>query len=322
MKLNTREATITLLEGNKKKSPQTKKIVGFTSGTFDLLHAGHVSYLTKAKEQCDCLIVGVNTDASVKKYKDPSRPYVREDARAAVVAALEVVDYVFLFDEKNNNDNVTLLRPDIYFKAGDYSKASLSSAPIVESYGGKIVIVETLDGYSTTSLIHRIQDEVLNVGGQSIEYSKQPAVFVDRDGTLIELVEYLHEPKKVVAIPGAFEGLKKLSDAGYRIIIVTNQPGIGLGYYEKEALYAVNRKVLELAFMHGVLIDRIYFCPHSKADKCECRKPGAYLVTQAQAALNLDLAKSYVIGDMTSDVALAEKFGGHAVLVETGFGRV
>ena len=118
--------------------------VGFTSGSFDLIHPGHVDYLSKAKELCDCLIVAVNSDNSIKGYKSELRPIVPADSRAKVVAALEAVDYVFIFDELNNNQNITLLKPDYYIKAADYNKKSLSSAPLVESYGGEVKLIDVV----------------------------------------------------------------------------------------------------------------------------------------------------------------------------------
>lgn len=294
--------------------------VGFTSGSFDIIHLGHVDYLEKAKQKVDRLIVGVNSDSSVKSYKSPSRPIVTENARAQVIAALQSVDHVFIFAEKNNNQNITLLKPDVYLKAGDYTPASLSSKPLVESYGGSIEIIPFLKGFSSTSVIEKIELAAKSVEGQDVRYEKRPAIFVDRDGTIIEHVEYISEPEKVREIPGALAALKKLRDAGYRIVVVTNQPGIGLGYFSKEDLYAVNREMMKLATKVGLSIDRIYFCPHSKADGCRCRKPGTFLIERAVAELNIDLARSFMIGDMTSDVQLGENAGCGSVLVRTGRG--
>ncbi len=296
------------------------KRVGFTSGTFDLLHPGHVSYLAAARAECDALIVGVNSDYSVKIYKDPARPVCPEADRAVVVAALESVDRAFVFDELNNNKNIEILKPDLYLKAADYTEAKLSSKPLVESYGGKVKLVPQREGYSTTGVLARIV-ELATPSAAEIRLpppASAPAVFVDRDGTIIEHVEYLHEPEKLKLLPGAAEGLKRLKAAGYRIVIVTNQPGIGLGYFTREDFFKVNKALLRAASAAGVEIDKIYFCPHGKADKCPCRKPSAALVERAVADLNLNLGASFVIGDMTSDVALAQRAGCRSVLVMTG----
>jgi D-beta-D-heptose 7-phosphate kinase/D-beta-D-heptose 1-phosphate adenosyltransferase len=151
LKIHTRESLVSQLN-----LIRARRRTGFTSGSFDLLHAGHVDYLAKARERCDLLIVGLNSDKSVKAYKDELRPIIPAEQRAKVLAALAAVDYVFIFDEENNNKNIEVLKPDVYFKAGDYSKDRLSSAPIVESYGGRVEIIPLVEESSTTAIIRRI----------------------------------------------------------------------------------------------------------------------------------------------------------------------
>ena len=115
-----------------RKAREEGRKIAFTSGAFDLMHAGHADYLQKARAICDILVVGVNTDASVRAYKGPGRPIVPERERAELVAALEAVDYVFLFCERRNAGNLEAIRPDFYIKAGDYDKSELTSAGIVK----------------------------------------------------------------------------------------------------------------------------------------------------------------------------------------------
>lgn len=135
--------------------------VGFTNGCFDILHAGHVQYLSEARKQCDKLIVGLNHDASVKLLKGPSRPVNDEISRASVVGALACVDMVVLFGaNKAGEDNtpsgiISILHPDIFFKGGDYTEAQLPEAKIVRSYGGEISILGMLEGVSTTTIIEK-----------------------------------------------------------------------------------------------------------------------------------------------------------------------
>jgi D-glycero-D-manno-heptose 1,7-bisphosphate phosphatase len=296
--------------------------VGYTSGTFDIVHPGHVLYLQRAKEACDVLIVGVNSDASVRQYKGRLRPVLPQAARACVVAGLEAVDYVFLFDEVNNNTNVQVLKPDLYIKAADYDRSSLSSAGLVEAHGGKVMLVPMEAGYSTSSIIDHVMAMQAALDAGSLELpprEKAPAVFIDRDGTVNEHVDYLHEPEKFRLLPGVIEALKKLRDAGFRLVIITNQPGIGLGYFSKEDFYRVNLELLRAAGRGGVLIDKVYFCPHSKADECCCRKPQIGLPQRAVKELNIDLQKSYVVGDMSIDLMLGKNLGCPAVLVGTGY---
>ena len=309
---------------------QAGKTVGFTSGAFDLLHAGHVDYLEKAKELCDVLIVGVNTDASVRSYKGPNRPYIPEAQRIKVLAALSSVDYVFLFDERRNSANIEALKPHFYIKAGDYSPATLTSKEVVEKYGGEIKLIPLQESASTSEIASKIA-ESLGVRGdrhiiegnaehfERIPLKQTPAVFLDRDGTINEEVLYLSDPKKFKLLPNALEGVKKFQEMGYRIIITTNQPGIGLGYYSQEDFYAVNREMLKQFSKKNILIDKIYFCPHSKSEQCDCRKPGQKFVELAKKDLNLNIKKSFFIGDKTSDIETGRIAGMKTIAVKTGF---
>jgi histidinol-phosphate phosphatase family protein len=169
-------------------------------------------------------------------------------------------------------------------------------------------------------VIEKIAAATLTKEGQAIVPERRPAVFVDRDGTINEHIEYLSEPGRFRELPGSFAALQKMRQLGYRIIVVTNQPGIGLGYFTKEDFYAVNREMLRQATAAGCSIDRIYFCPHSKSDNCKCRKPSPYLLQRAAAECNVDLSRSFMIGDMTSDIQLAVNAGCKGILVKTGRG--
>ncbi len=131
--------------------------VAFTNGCFDVLHAGHVQYLTEARQQADCLVVGLNSDASVRQLKGPGRPVNPAEARAAVLAALQVVDYVTVFDELTPLALIEALRPDVLVKGGDYSRATVVGAELVESYGGRVHIAALRPGFSTTQLLERMR---------------------------------------------------------------------------------------------------------------------------------------------------------------------
>lgn len=137
-----------------------KKIV-FTNGCFDILHAGHVRYLEKAKAFGDVLVLGLNSDASVRANKGPSRPINSEMDRAEVVGALASVDAVVLFDELTAESIIAKVRPDVYVKGGDYTLATLPEAKIVQSYGGRVELVSLVAGRSTTNVIEKIRAEVL-----------------------------------------------------------------------------------------------------------------------------------------------------------------
>ena len=135
---------------------QKKKIV-FTNGTFDFLHLGHVQYLEKAKRLGDVLIVGVNTDRSVKTYKDPSRPINPEADRIRVLAALEAVDYAILFDEPTPLHLVCKIQPHVLAKGADWKASQIAGAREMKSWGGVVRRIPLVTGRSTTNLISKIK---------------------------------------------------------------------------------------------------------------------------------------------------------------------
>ena len=130
--------------------------VVFTNGVFDLLHPGHVDVLAAARARGDSLIVGVNTDASVARLKGPGRPVRNEAERAYVLAALEAVDLVVLFEQDTPLELVRALRPDVIVKGGDYTVDSIVGASEVERWGGEVVVVPLTPGQSTTSIIEKL----------------------------------------------------------------------------------------------------------------------------------------------------------------------
>ena len=130
--------------------------VVFTNGCFDILHAGHVRYLEAARALGDCLVLGLNTDASVRRLKGETRPVNTELDRAAVVGALVAVDYVVLFDEPTAELLIEKVRPAVYAKGGDYTRETLPEAKIVEKYGGEVHFIDLVPGRSTTTIIEKI----------------------------------------------------------------------------------------------------------------------------------------------------------------------
>jgi D-beta-D-heptose 7-phosphate kinase/D-beta-D-heptose 1-phosphate adenosyltransferase len=139
--------------------PRSERLV-FTNGVFDLLHRGHVEYLDAARRLGDRLVVAINSDASVRRLaKGDDRPVVTESDRAAVVAALEAVDAVTLFDEDTPRELVASLLPDVLVKGGDYSVEQVVGRTDVEDAGGRVEIIPLLEGRSTTSIIRRMRGE-------------------------------------------------------------------------------------------------------------------------------------------------------------------
>jgi D-beta-D-heptose 7-phosphate kinase/D-beta-D-heptose 1-phosphate adenosyltransferase len=132
--------------------------IGFTNGCFDILHPGHVKVLTAARGACDRLVVGLNSDASVKRLKGEGRPVQNERARSEVLAALEAVDLVVIFEEDTPLNLITKIRPSVLVKGGDYAREQVIGYEIVASDGGEIMLVDILEGFSTTSLVRRARE--------------------------------------------------------------------------------------------------------------------------------------------------------------------
>lgn len=248
-----------------------------------------------------------------------------------MVAALESVDYVFIFPERRNKNNIELIKPDYYLKAGDYTPRQLTSKSIVEKYGGEVKIIPLQENISTTQIVDTIlqsqskSDSILVEKGNTAYYQANPsqvntAVFLDRDGTINKEIHYLHEPDKFEFTDNAIEGIKRIYNAGYKIIIISNQPGIGLGYFSKEDFFRVNKRMLKGLSESGILVDKIYFCPHSKSEQCECRKPGQKFIKQAVRELNLNVSQSWFVGDRTSDIEAGRRAEMSTIMVKTGCG--
>ena len=128
----------------------------FTNGCFDLLHVGHVRYLAEARAAGDLLLVGVNSDASVRRLKGPARPLVPEAARAEILAALAAVDYVTIFDEDTPERLIAEVLPDVLVKGGDWTPDRVVGRETVEARGGRVLIIPTVAGFSTTTLAARL----------------------------------------------------------------------------------------------------------------------------------------------------------------------
>src|ERR1051325_929380 len=136
---------------------RTGNRIGFTCGAFDILHAGHVNLLERARDRCDRLLVAVNSDQSIRRYKNPFRPINQQERRMQVVAALQCVDAVVLMEELRPAGLIERWHPELYIKGGDYRSSGLRSAPLVESYGGEVVLLPFEIEDSTTSVIQRIE---------------------------------------------------------------------------------------------------------------------------------------------------------------------
>ena len=153
-KLHSKDSLKTLLS---QWQGDGKKIV-FTNGCFDILHRGHVEYLCHARDLGDKLILGLNTDASVKRLgKSPERPINSENTRAIILAALECIDAIVLFDEDTPLELITLVQPDVLVKGNDYKAEDIVGYDVVKAKGGQVITIQLVDGFSTTKLIEKMK---------------------------------------------------------------------------------------------------------------------------------------------------------------------
>lgn len=153
-----------------------------------------------------------------------------------------------------------------------------------------------------------------------MERALRPAVFLDRDGTVIEDRHYLADPEGVALLPGAAEAVARLNRAGLPVILVTNQSGIGRGYFTEASFAAVQARLEAHLAARGARIDGVYHCPHGPEEGCECRKPSPGLFLRAAREHGLDLARSFLVGDRVRDVSPALALGATGILVRSGPG--
>ena len=272
---------------------QGKKII-LLSGSFDILHSGHIESFKEAKSQGDILIVLLNSDRSIKIYKGPNHPINAMKERAKVLSVIQYIDYIVAFDDITPNEVISKIKPDIFCNGKEWGKNCVEREA-VENYGGKIYVLKQQSSVSTSQIVKRI-----------IHSHMEPdirAVFLDRDGTInVNKPEYVHKIEDFIFIPGALTALKKLSETEYKIIIVTNQSGIARGYYNAKDLARLNQWLLKKLKENGIRIDKIYFCSHGPDDGCLCRKPKIGMFLKAVRDFKINLSKSWIIGDGKTDI--------------------
>ena len=150
--------------------------------------------------------------------------------------------------------------------------------------------------------------------------SKRRFVLLDRDGTIIVERHYLSNPAQVELLPNAAHGLRQMRDLGLGLVVITNQSGIGRGFFDEMRLQQIHARLAELLAVEGIALDALYFCPHLPADDCACRKPRPGLIESAAQALDFDPPHCFVIGDKACDIELGQRVGATTFLVRTGYG--
>ena len=146
-------------------------------------------------------------------------------------------------------------------------------------------------------------------------------MFLDRDGTICEEVGYLNHVSRFRILPRVADSIRRLNEAGLPVIVVTNQSGVGRGYFPESLVHSVHELMTQQLEAAGARLDAIYYCPHTTADGCECRKPNPGMLERAAREHAIDLHRSFVVGDRHGDVALAYRAGARSVLVRTGYGE-
>ena len=149
----------------------------------------------------------------------------------------------------------------------------------------------------------------------------RPAVFLDRDGTITEEVGYLNHVSRFRMFPFTAAAIHRLNEAGLPVIVVTNQSGVGRGYFPESFVHTVNEVMAGQLAKSGAKIDAIYYCPHTSAENCNCRKPKTGMLDRAAREHALDLRRSFVVGDRYGDVELARNARARSILVRTGYGE-
>ncbi len=157
---------------------------------------------------------------------------------------------------------------------------------------------------------------------------KNSAVFLDRDGTINEEVGYLSRLDELKLIAGTPEAIRLINEAGMKVVVITNQSGVARGYFSEDFVETVHRRINEILREQGARIDRFYFCPHHPVYgngpykiACSCRKPESGLFLRASEELDINLSRSYVVGDMLKDIDAGKRVGARGVLVRTGYGQ-
>lgn len=287
------------------------KVVGCISGSFDVMTAIHFKALEERSKKCDVFFVLLNSDSSVRSYKGKAKPILNESERSYLLAQSPFVAHVVIFNELTPVQALEQLRPSVYLNVGEWGRECVEK-PAIEKYGGKVVLFDFHEPdtwcKSTSELIKRIQtSEAMQVG---------KAIFLDRDGVLNENKQgYLYRYEDITWKPHVVSSLKAFAKAGYKLVIVTNQSGIARGYYTENKMRTLHRKMRAYLKEQGVIIDEIYYCPHGLDAGCSCRKPGIGMLLQAATEQNLNLSKSWFIGDSSTDIIAGRHANVHTVYI-------
>lgn len=289
------------------------------NGSFDLLHAGHLNIIREARSRGDLLMVGMNSDESYRRYKDPRGPVVPESQRAALLAALVYVDYVVLFDEPDPVVFLSKVRPSIHCNGAEYGEDCME-ADTVKSAGGVVVPIPELSEegrkVSTSGLLDRIAERC--------SAPRIKAVILDRDGIINEDAGFVYRVEDFRFRPGIVDLLRDLGLDGYGLFVITNQSGIARGMYTEDDVRKLHEHMLAELSKEGIEIRDIYVCPHHPEGTvpryslpCDCRKPHSMLFQRARKEHHIDVAASWSLGDRLRDCEAAKRAGFRTILLKS-----
>jgi len=254
------------------------------------------------------LIIFLNTDESIKRYKGPVHPIIPWEERAWMLAGLESTNHIIPLNDLTPNAVLEEIKPDVHCNGSDYGENCIEKET-VEKNGGKIHILEWKEGFSTTNLIKKIKELP--------DKPEAKAVFLDRDGTINDNGQgYVYKIEDLKFLPEAIPALQRLSKTDYKIIILTNQSGIGRGYFSEEEMQNFHIQMLDDLKSKGIRIDKIYFCPHHPDDQCSCRKPSIGLLEKAVRDFGINLSKSWVVGNEDKDILMGKRANTRTILVD------
>ncbi len=274
-------------------SLDTKESVGVISGSFDGLHDGHKLALDYCSTRVENLIVLTNTDESIRLYKGNERPLIKLNERTKALKTYNNKLIIVSFNELIPNNMLEIIKPNIYFLSKEWIQNPIEKI-VLEKYNTKIQEHPQLANTSTT------------IQNPKIDKSKG-AIFFDRDGTINEDVGYLDNVNDIHIPKENLETISTLSELDFFNIIVSNQSGVGLGYFNTKIVKKINDKITRTITENNGRIDKIYFDTSTNENPSENRKPNIGMILEARKDFNISLRKSWVIGDKYSDIELGKK---------------
>jgi rfaE bifunctional protein nucleotidyltransferase chain/domain len=270
-----------------------------TNGSFDLLHLGHVTMLREAKSLGDVLIVGLNSDRSVRRYKGRHRPICPQAHRAAMLAALECTDYITIFDELTPLKLLHVLQPDIHVNSPEHGKDCVE-CEVVEHYGGRIHLAQLVEGLSTTQLIGRILQAAQHQAGRGVFVNAGDLVEVERTADRYRLHWQADE--------STLADLQRLTAAGFQLFLLADHADLDVSPSAEDGLRIAYQQVQQAFCQHGVTLNNVSL-------RFRASQPAAALLEEAIGDADISLAKSAVVSSNPAHIRLGRAVNCKTILL-------